>query len=130
MVAKQWSKFWKGSSQRRKQRKYAFKAPMHIKHKFMGSHLSEDLKKEWNVRCVPVRKGDTVKVLRGDNKNKSGKVTKVSLARTRVFVEGVETARADGSKALYPVHPSNLMITKLDLSDAKRKEKLERVKKQ
>lgn len=130
MVAKNWSKFWKASSQRRKQRKYAFKAPMHIKHKFLGSHLAEDLKKEWNIRNVPVRKGDTVKVLRGDNKGKSGKVTKVSLAKTRVFVEGVEVARADGSKALYPIHPSNLMITKLDLSDAKRKEKLERLKKQ
>jgi len=128
-MEKKWSRFWKSSTQKRKQRKYVFQAPMHIKHKFMGSHLSTELKKEWNIRTVPVRKGDTVTVLRGDNKGKSGKVTKSSLTRTRIFVEGVEVARADGSKALYPVHPSNVVITKLDLSDAKRKEKLEAMKK-
>ena len=127
-MEKKWSRFWNSSTQKRKQRKYVFQAPMHVKHRFMGSCLSAEIRKEWNIRTVPVRKGDTVTVLRGDNKGKSGKVTKTSLARTRIFVEGVETARADGSKALYPVHPSNVMITKLDLSDVKRKEKLERIK--
>ena len=128
-MEKTWSKFWKSSSQKRKQRKYAFKAPMHIKHRFVSSHLSSELNKEYGIRSIPVRTGDTVTVLRGDSKGKSGKVTKVSLARTRVFVEGVEVARGDGTKALYPVHPSNLMITKLDLSDAKRKAKIEGMKK-
>lgn len=127
---KLWSKFWRSSTRRNKQRKYAFNAPMHLKHKMAGAPLSSELRKEYNTRTIPVRKGDTVKVLRGDSKGNTGKVTKVSLARMRVFVEGVDVTRADGTKSLYPVHPSNLMITKLDLSDAKRVEKLNKLKKQ
>ncbi len=127
MVQKLWSKFWKSSTQKRKQRKYVHNAPLHVKHKMVGSALSKDLKKQYGIGALPVRVGDTVKVMRGDSKNKTGKVTRVSLSRVRVFVEGVEVTRVDGSKALYPVHPSNLSIIKLDLSDKKRQEKIERI---
>ncbi|MEK6835561.1 MAG: 60S ribosomal protein L26, partial [Nanoarchaeota archaeon] len=34
--------------------------------------------------------------------------------------------KLDGSKVYYPLHPSNLMITELNLNDKKRKAKLER----
>lgn len=128
-MEKKWSKFWKSSIQSRKQRKYAHNAPLHIKHKFMSSGLSKDLRNEYKIRSIPVRKGDTVTLISGSHKGKSGKVTKVSLARTAVFIEGVEVSRADGTKALYPVHPSNIKITKLDLSDKKRTEKIEKTKK-
>lgn len=126
MVQKLWSKEWKSSVQRRKQRKYIHNAPLHVRHKMMGCMLSSELKKKYSIGAVPVRVGDTVKVMRGNSKNKIGKVTKVTLANLRVFVEGVEVSRIDGSKALYPIHPSNLVITKLDLSDDKRKKKIER----
>ena len=102
---------------------------MHIKHKMVGAPLSSELKKEYSIRTLPVRKGDTVKVLRGDSKGKTGKVTKVSLAKLRIYVESVDVTRADGTKSLYPVHASNLVITKLDLSDAKRVEKINKLKK-
>ena len=125
---KAWSKLWKSSSQKRKQRKYAFKAPLHIKHKMLGSSLSKELRKEHKVRSVPVRKGDTVKITTGQFKGKSGKVTKVSLANMRVYLEEASLTRTDGTNALYPIHPSNLEIIKLDLSDKKRAEKLERIK--
>lgn len=93
----------------------------------IASPLSSELKTKYKIGAVPLKVGDTVKVMRGGSKNKVGKVTRISLAKLRAFVEGVEVARADGSKALYPTHPSNLMITKLDLKDEKRKEKIERV---
>lgn len=128
-MKKLWSKFWKSSSQRRKQRKYVHNAPLHIKHKFMAVNLSKDLKQKYSFRSLPVRKSDTVKILTGDNRGKQGKVMKVSLVKMAVFVESAEVKRADGSKVLYPIHPSNLQIVKLDLSDKKRVEKIEKLKK-
>jgi len=128
MVKKLWSKFWKSSTQSRKQRKYVHNAPLHVKHKMMGSSLSKELKVEYGIRTVPVRKGDTVKIEAGNFKGKSGKVTKVSLAKMAVYVEGADVGRADGTRSLYPIHASNLTITKLETSDKRRVEKIERVK--
>lgn len=125
---KAWSKSWKSSTQKRKQRKFLFKAPLHIKHRIMNAGLSVELKKEYGIRSLPVRKGDTVKVMVGDSKGKSGKVAKVSLSRMRIFVEGCDVAKADGTKALYPIHPSNVKIEKLDLSDKLRVAKIEKIK--
>ena len=123
-----WSKFWKSSTQTRKQRKYVYNAPLHIKHKMMSSNLSKDLRKEYEIRSIPVRKGDTVLIKTGQFKDKSGKVTKVSLKGSFVHIEGALIKRADGTDSMYPIHPSNLMITKLDLTDELRVKKLARNK--
>lgn len=127
-MKKLWSNAWKASSQKRKQRKFIFNAPLHIKHKLVNVTLSKDLRKEHNVRSVPVRSGDTVEVMTGQFKGKSGKVSKVSLGRTKVYVEGAVMKRRDGTDAMYPIHPSNLTVIKLDLSDKKRVDKLAKVK--
>ena len=127
-MKKIWSNAWKASSQKRKQRKFVFNAPLHIKHKLVNVSLSKELKTEHSTRAVPVRSGDVVEIKAGQFKGISGKVSKVSLGRTKVFVEGAAVKRRDGSDSLYPIHPSNLMITKLDLSDKKRADKLAKVK--
>ncbi len=126
MVKKLWSKVWKSSTQARKQRKYIFNAPLHIKHKMMSSTLSKELRKEYNQRSIPIRKGDTVKIMTGQFKDKTGKITKVSLIKSKVHIEGAVIKRSDASEAFYPINASNLMITKLDLSDNARVVKLKK----
>lgn len=125
-MKKLFSTHWKSSKQPRKQRKYQYNAPLHIKHKFLGSHLSKELIKKYSKRSIPVRKGDTVKVLVGQYKGKSGKIEKVFVKKTRVWIEGVNRTKRDGSKSFYPIHPSNLVITELNLSDERRKQILDR----
>ena len=120
------SKCWKGSKQTRKQRKYRYNAPLHIKHKFLSTHLSKELKKKYNKRSLPIRKEDKVKIMRGQFKNKVGKVVKVLLRKTKLYIEGIENIRKDGTKSYYPIHPSNVTISELDLNDKKRKKILER----
>jgi len=93
-------------------------------HKFMGSHLSAELRKKHAKRSLPLRKGDTVNVMRGKFKGKIGKVDRVNLKKSRVYVQGVDFEKKDGSKVFYPLHPSKLMITALELDDKKRKEKM------
>jgi large subunit ribosomal protein L24 len=113
------SNAWKGSKQPRKQRKYRYNAPNHIKGAFVSSHLSKDLKEKHKKRSLRVRKGDKVKIMRGQFKGIEGKVEKVSLKTLKVFVEKAEMPKKDGSKAFYPIDPSNLLITAL--ADDKRR---------
>ena len=126
MVAKKFSKSWKSSIQTRKQRKYVYNAPNHIRHKLMSVTLAQDLRDAQGVRNVPVRVGDTVEVMTGQFKTQSGKVAKVNLAKLKVYVEGVTQNKRDGTAVMYPIHPSNLKITKLDLGDELRKTKIEK----
>ena len=122
----------KGLSPRqpRKQRKEYFTAPLHRRHKFVSAHLSEELRREYGTRSLPVRKGDTVLILRGDFKGHEGKVTRVDLKKVKIYVEGLTRRRADGTQVFIPIHPSKVMITKLDLSDERRRRALERKKKE
>jgi len=118
------------SKKARKQRKAFYNAPTHIRRKNISSHLSEELQKEYKIRSLQVIKGDTVKVMRGDEdiQGIEGKVTSVVTKNGRINVEGVTIAKADGTQTARSVHASKVMITKLDLSDPKRKEKLARAK--
>jgi len=81
---------------------------------------------KYNKRSVPVVRGDTVKVVRGNFKNHVDKVREVDLVKQVIEVEGVVTTKVDGSKVPRPIHPSNVIITKLNLTDPRRREKLER----
>jgi large subunit ribosomal protein L24 len=116
------------SKQPRKQRKDHFNAPKHKRNRSVAAHLSEELLLEYQVRSIPVRKGDTVKIMRGALKGHTDKVAKVSLKKCMVTVENATIAKADGTQLPKWVHPSNLLITKLDLSDPWRKKKLENFK--
>jgi large subunit ribosomal protein L24 len=109
-----------------KQRKALYNAPNHVRNKSVGSHLSEELKGKLGRRTVRVVKGDTVKVVRGDEDilGFEGKVTSVDTAKGRLIIEGVTIAKADGTMTERPVHASNVVITKLDLKDDYRKNKL------
>lgn len=114
------SSSWKKSKQPRKQRKYRRNAPLHIKQKFVSAHLSKELRKKYNRRSMNLRKGDSVKIARGQFKNKSGKVDEVRVKKTSVYVSGVELVKRDGTKSRYPIHPSNLIITELNMDDKMR----------
>ncbi len=98
--------------------------PVHQRKKSLTAHLSGDLRKQYGTRTLPVRKGDTVKVMRGEQKGKTGKVSGIDAGR--ITIDGVTRSKTDGTKAFVPIHASNLMLTDLDQSDAKRKTILDR----
>jgi large subunit ribosomal protein L24 len=123
-MKKAFSKAWKASKQPRKQRKYNYNLPLHLKHSMLSAHLSKDLRKKYGRRAFPVKKGDKVKIMRGQYAGKDGKIDRVDQKLSKVYIPGIERAKKDGSKSLYPLTPSNLMIVELDTSDNKRKEAL------
>ncbi|MEK6983434.1 MAG: 50S ribosomal protein L24 [Nanoarchaeota archaeon] len=117
---KHFSTTWKGSKKPGKQRKYRSNSMLHIKQKLVHSHLSKELRKKYHKRNVGLRKGDKVKVMRGQFRKLEGRVEKIILKRIKVFVEGIEIKKRDGAKKLVGMHPSNLMITELNLEDKSR----------
>lgn len=119
-MKREFSKHWKSSKQPRKQRKYLANAPLHIKRKFLSVNLSKDLRKKHKKRNIPVKKGDTVKVMRGKFKKKQGKVTEVKLKMSKVTIEGIQIKKQDGSKVNVRLKPSNLQIIELNLEDKRR----------
>lgn len=120
------SKNWKSSKQPRKQRKYRYNAPLHIKQKFVRAHLSKELRKKYKKRSLGLRKGDKIKILRGEFKKKEGKIEKVNLKKIKIYVTGIEKIRKDGTKSLIPIEPSKVMIIELNLDDKTRQKILNR----
>ena len=120
------SKSWKASKKPAKQRKYRKNAPLHTKQKFLHSHLSKEIRKKYSKRSLSARKGDKVKIMRGQFKKYEGKITNIDIKNIMVFVDGIETTKKDGTKKLVALHPSNLMITELNLDDKFRQKLLER----
>src|SRR3989344_1041910 len=117
---------WKRSIQPRKQRKYRYQAPLHVRQRFMRSHLSPELRKKYGKRSIGLRKGDKVKVMRGHYKKQTGKIDTIFLSRGVVYISGVQISRKDGNKVFVPFQPSNLMIIELSIEDKKRSDVLER----
>ena len=125
-MKKEFSTKWKASKKIRKQRKYRAKAPLHIKQKMTGANLSKELRKKYSKRSISLRKGDTIKVMRGKFKGKTGKVASVSLEKTRATVEGIQRQKKDGTKISIVFAISNLQITSLNLDDKKRFKKIKK----
>ncbi|HID90818.1 TPA: 50S ribosomal protein L24 [Candidatus Bathyarchaeota archaeon] len=103
--------------------------PLHEKHKLMSVPLFPDLRREYQTRSLPVRRGDTVLIRKGAFKGHEGKVTDVDVKRMRIYVEGVTRERSDGTTVRIPIRPWDVVITRLDLSDKWRRKALERRKK-
>jgi len=116
----QWSSKWKASSQPRKQRKYRYNAPLHIKGSFLGCHLSKELKTKYGKRALRVVKGDKVKIIRGSFKGQSGKVERVDIKTNNIFITKIEVIKKDGTKRTVPLKASNLIIQELNLDDRSR----------
>jgi large subunit ribosomal protein L24 len=100
-----------------KQRKYLYQAAAHRVRKLLSAPLSEELRTAQGRRSYPVRRGDTVKIVRGDFAGIEGKVATVDTRRQRLFVEGVSREKVAGTSTNVSVHSSKVMITKLNLDD-------------
>jgi large subunit ribosomal protein L24 len=120
------SKTWNSSKKPGKQRKYLSRAPLHIKSKMLMAHLSDELAKKFSKRSARVKKGDRVKIMKGQFAEKTGKVERVNVSERKVFVEGAEIQKKEGTKVKYAISVSNLMIVELDINDKKRQEILKR----
>jgi len=97
------------------QRKKYIKAKIHKKKKDIHIHLSKELrtKTKQKRRALGPRKGDKVKIMRGQHAGKEAKIAAVSVVDRRIFLEGFTRKTARGKEVPIPFHPSNLMLISL-----------------
>ncbi len=106
-------------------KKMLFTSSQHLISKQLGSHLAKDLREKYHCKSLRVVEGDSVKVLRGEFKGVEGKVTKVSTERRGIAVEGIKREKLKGGNVDIFIHPSNVIITALNLEDKWRQNRLE-----
>ena len=103
-----------------------YQATHKTKSKQLGSALSKDLHKKYGKRSVRVIEGDSVTIQRGEFKGVDGKVSRVSILKNSVAIEGVKKEKTKGEKFDVYIHTSNLVVTSLSTEDKWRMSKLER----
>ncbi|MHA2270705.1 MAG: 50S ribosomal protein L24 [Candidatus Hodarchaeales archaeon] len=109
-----------------KQRTQALRAPLHRKKRDLSAPLSEDLRKRYKIRRLPVRRDDVVYLRIGSFKETEGKVTRINVKKQRLEIDGITREKMDGSKIFYPIHPSNVVIVRLGRLDSSRRRIIER----
>ncbi len=119
---KKFSSKWKASKRPGKQRKYRGNLPLHQRKKLVNANLSKELRAKYKKRSMSIKKGFTVKIMKGKFKKKQGKVSKVNLKKLQIIVEGIQIKKLDGSKANFPLRASNLQIVKLESDEVQKTE--------
>ena len=89
----------------------------HKRDKFLGAHLSENLREQYSKRSMRVIKGDTVRILRGEYVGIEGKVEKVNTEKSTLSIEGVQREKIRGGNVKVQVHASNVQIITLNTDD-------------
>jgi large subunit ribosomal protein L24 len=102
-----------------------YMSPLHLASKQLSAPLSDDLQEKYSRNGVRVIEGDTVKVMRGEFKGIEGKVTNVSTEKRGIAIEGIKREKLKGGNVDIYIHPSNVMITALNLEDKWRQNRLE-----
>jgi large subunit ribosomal protein L24 len=120
MTEKKYVKSWRSSIQPRKQRKFSANAPLHIRRSIMKCNLSPELRKRYGIRIIVVRKGDTVRVMRGSFKGRKEKVEDVDRRRYVIYLSNIFMEKRDGTKIKRPVRYTAVQIIELDMADKKR----------
>ncbi|AMD21836.1 HFL020Cp [Eremothecium sinecaudum] len=103
------------SSDRRKARKAYFSAPSSQRRVLMSAPLSKELREKYQIKALPIRKEDEIRITRGSSKSQEGKITSVYRLKYAVRVDKLTKEKANGSSVQLDIHPSKVVITKLHL---------------
>jgi large subunit ribosomal protein L26e len=103
------------TSKARKVRKRHFNATKEQKHVALSAPLSKELRQTYGIRRLPVRRDDEVQVVRGKYEQRNRKVTAVKLRAMRITVESINIQKLNREAVPVPLHPSNVVITKLKI---------------
>ncbi|MHA1306896.1 MAG: 50S ribosomal protein L24 [Candidatus Heimdallarchaeota archaeon] len=112
-----------------KQRKQMYVAPLHKRRKKLTASLAPMLAETEGVKKLVVRKGDTIRILRGSFRGIEGEVSAVNYKSMKLTIEGVTFEKSDGSAQHFPVQACNCEIIKLkNMKDKRRKAIVDRRK--
>ena len=113
-----------GNKCSRKARKAYFNAPSHLRRIIMSSRLSKALREKLQIRALPIKKGDEVLVVRGKYAKTAAKVISVNRTNYKILLDKVTITKSNGQQVNVPIHPSKVLITKLDTEHDKDRQAL------
>jgi large subunit ribosomal protein L24 len=105
------------STQPRKQRRVSFNASPFDRHRQMTVSLSRELRKRYQRRALPLRKGDTVRIISGSFQGREERVSKVDMRTLRITLDNVTIKKVDQKLKPLPIRSSHLILTRLNLAD-------------
>ena len=106
--------------------KRIYRALHQVVNKQISAPLSKDLRKKYSRRSVRIMVDDTAKVIRGEYKGITGKVSKISTNNSSIAIEGNKKEKLKGDKIDVYIHSSNVIITSLNTDDKWRVKILEK----
>jgi large subunit ribosomal protein L24 len=101
----------------RRQRKALYTAAPFQRRRRMTVPLSRELRTRFHARSLPLRKGDTVRVLSGSFVGREERVAKVDRRAYSVILDNVTLKTGEEKLTPLPIRTSHLVITRLNLSD-------------
>ena len=112
--------------QAKNKNQHTHRAMNQILNKQICASISKDLRKKYSRRSIRIMTDDTVKVMRGEYKGLTGKVTKISTETSGVAIEGNKKEKLKGEKIDVYIHSTNMIITSLNTDDKWRLKILEK----
>lgn len=104
----------------RKQRRRVQNATNHERKNMLKCRLDEFLQEEYGLRSLVIKKGDLVRIMRGQFRDTEGKITEVNYKKGLVYLDNATITKSDGKESNVPIHPSNLLLVKLELNDERK----------
>ena len=94
-----------------------YEADLFERRKRTSLPLSRELRGRYGRRSLPVRKGDTVRVLRGSYVGREERVARVDRRTYTVSLDNITTKTGEAKLKPLPIRPSALVLTRLNLAD-------------
>lgn len=100
------------SKQPRKQHKALAQYKLHQRSKLLSTRVADFLQEQYGIKRLPIRVGDSVRVVKGDFIEIEGKVEEIKK-NLKLIIKECQLEKADGTTYYVPVHVSKVIITKL-----------------
>ena len=99
------------SKQPRRQRKALFQYKNHQRSKLLSARVADFLREEYGIKNIPLRVGDSVKIVKGEFTDFEGEVIEITKNQ-RAKIKEATFDKADGTQFHPAIHISKLVITK------------------
>ncbi|MBD3196197.1 MAG: 50S ribosomal protein L24 [Candidatus Lokiarchaeota archaeon] len=100
------------SKKPRKQRKALYNYKNHQRSKLLRARVADFLQEDYGIKTLPLRVGDSVRIIAGEFKDFEGEVIEVTK-NLRVKIKEAAFEKADGTEFNPSIHISKVIITKL-----------------
>lgn len=105
----------------RRQRKALYESSTQERRRRMTVPLSRELKSRFHRRSLPIRKGDTVRILGGSYVGREERVAKVNRRSFSVTLDNVTSKTGESKQTPLPIRTGHLVLIRLNLADPYRR---------